>query len=188
MKFAAKNKIDLAIEVWEYLDCESVGAKEIIEIENAIRERFGEHAIDSPMVTARLLADEGAELRHSEIMALYLDRAEELPPHDAALRNLFDLADLDRVESSLKKAENLRRKLKNENDKAGLRLLRERAIEAKSTAQKAAKNKKLPGEERSVQTEAAEWITIWLQSPELFESWVKMRRSSAGFKTAFDGK
>jgi hypothetical protein len=178
MNFAAKNKIDLAIEVWEYLDCESVGAKEIIAIENAIRERFGQQAVDSPMVTARLLADEGAELRHSEIMALYLDRAEKTPPHDAAVRNLFDLSDLDRVEGSLKRAENLRRRLKSENDKEGLRLLRERAIEAKSAAKKASKND-------PVQTEAVEWITLWIQSPELFENWVKMRKTSRDFKTAF---
>ena len=184
----AKTKTDLIVEKWEELDCESVGAKEIVAIEKAVRERFGERAVDSPMITARLLADEGAELRHGEIMKLYLDRAEEAPTHDAALRNLFDLADLDRVERSLKKAENLRKKLKSENDKEGLRLLREEAIEAKSTAQAAAKSKNLSDDQRSIHTEAAEWITLWLQSPELFENWVKMRKASKNFKTAFGGK
>jgi len=184
----AKTKTDLIIEKWEELDCESVGAKEIIAIEEAVRERFGERAVDSPMITARLLADEGAELRHDEIMKLYLDRAEVTPPHDAALRNLFDLSDLGRVESSLKKAENLRKKLTSENDKEGLRLLREEAIDAKAAAQAAAKSKKLSDEHRSFQAEAAEWITLWLQSPELFENWVKMRRASKTFKAAFGSK
>ena len=184
----ARTKTDLIIEKWEELDCESVGAIEIIAIEEAVRERFGQRAVDSPMITARMLADEGAELRHSEIMALYLDRAEEPPPHEAALRNLFDLSDLDRIERSLKKAENLRRKLKSENDKDGLRLLREEAIETKAAAQKAAKNKVLSDDHRAVNAEAAEWITLWLQSPELFETWVKMRRASKNFKAAFGGK
>jgi hypothetical protein len=183
--FAAKNKVDLAIEVWEYLDCESVGAKEIIEIENAIRERFGESAVDSPMITARLLADEGAELRHSEIMALYLDRAEEPPPHDAALKNLFDLSDLQRAESSLKRAENLRRKLLADKDQNGLRLLRKEAIDAKTSAKNYAGDKRHSEEDRRTQAEAAEWITLWLQSPELFETWVKMRKASKDFKKAF---
>jgi hypothetical protein len=33
--------------------------------------------------------------------------------------------------------------------------------------------------------EAVEWITLWLQSPELFETWVKMRKASKDFKTTF---
>jgi hypothetical protein len=183
--YASKNKTDLIIEVWEKLDCESVGAKEIIAIESAVREQFGEQAIDSPMITARLLADEGAELRHSEIMALYLDRAEKPPPHDAALRNLFDVSGLDRLESSLRNAENLRKKLLKDNDNNGLRLLRNKAIDTKTASVKTSKDKRLSETERAIQGEAAEWITLWLQSPELFANWVKLRRSSKEFNTRF---
>ena len=38
---------------------------------------------------------------------------------------------------------------------------------------------------RRVQAEAASWITLWLQSPELFENWVKLRQSSEEFKRTF---
>ncbi len=62
--YKSRTKTDLIIEVWEALDCESVGAKEIIAIEEAVREQFGQNAVESPMILARLLADEGAELRH----------------------------------------------------------------------------------------------------------------------------
>ena len=41
------------------------------------------------MKIARLLADEGAELRHSEIMELYVERASDRP-YDAAFRNLIE--------------------------------------------------------------------------------------------------
>ena len=34
--FESRNKLDLIIEVWEKLDCESVGAKEMIAIRNAV--------------------------------------------------------------------------------------------------------------------------------------------------------
>ena len=67
------------IEVWERLDCESVGAEEIIAIEKSVLDRFGKSAVDSPMVIARLLADEGAVLRHSEIMELYVERNSDRP-------------------------------------------------------------------------------------------------------------
>jgi len=49
----SRTKNDLMIEVWEALDCENIGAKEIIAIENAVRERFGEAAVDSPSVNRR---------------------------------------------------------------------------------------------------------------------------------------
>ena len=58
--FEARNKTDLVIEVWEKLDCESVGAKEILAIEEVVLDRFGRSAVESPMVIARILADEGA--------------------------------------------------------------------------------------------------------------------------------
>ena len=62
----SRTKNDLLIEVWEKLDCESIGASEIEAIETVVRDQYGEAAVESPMVIARLLADEGAELRHSE--------------------------------------------------------------------------------------------------------------------------
>src|SRR5688572_9124508 len=107
--FVSRNKQDLIIEVWEKLDCESVGAEEILAIDTVVRDRFGEAAVDSPMVTARLLADEGAELRHPEIMELYVMRAEDRP-YDAALRNLINTTDLDALFSSIRRVENLRKK------------------------------------------------------------------------------
>jgi len=174
--FAAKNKTDLIIEVWEKLDCESVGAPEIESIETVVRDRFGDSAVDSPMTIARLLADEGAELRHSEIMELYLERASDRP-YDAALTNLFDTSELSRLRTSLRNAENLRRKLLKENDDNGLRILQQTAIDAK--------DKRLSDEKRASNSEAFDWITLWLQSPDLFETWVKMRVSTKEFKSRF---
>jgi hypothetical protein len=31
----------------------------------------------------------------------------------------------------------------------------------------------------------AEWLTLWLQSPEIFDNWVRLRRNSAEFKKRF---
>ena len=69
-KWKSRTKHDLMIEVWEHLDCETVGARELEEIERAVRERFGDGAVESPVRVARLLADEGAELRHAEVLEL----------------------------------------------------------------------------------------------------------------------
>jgi hypothetical protein len=182
--YDARNKTDLIIEVWERLDCESVGRKEIEAIEIAVRGRFGPAAVDSPMIIARLLADEGAELRHSEIMELYLERQAE-PGYDAVLRNVLKLSDLKSALGSIRNLENARRKFADENDKEGLRLLRQRARDGKKEALANAGNRKLSALDRVTQKEIVEWLTIWLQSPEVFESWVKLRQKSKDFQDRF---
>jgi hypothetical protein len=181
--FKARNKTDLIIEVWEKLDCESVGRREIESIETAVRERFGRSAVESPMIVARLLADEGAELRHSEIMELYVKRESE-PGQDAIFRNILQLDSLKTALNTVRNLENARRKFTNDDDKEGLRQLRQTVIEGKNDAQAAAK-KRLSAQEKLVQAEIAEWLTIWLQAPELFESWVGLRQRSTDFLERF---
>lgn len=180
----SRNKTELMIEVWEKLDCESVGASEIEAIETAVEAVFGKPAVDSPMKIARLLADEGAELRHSEIMDLYVKRASHRP-HDADLEKLVDIRDLRGALRSIRAAENLRRRYLSKNDRDGLRLIRQTLIEEKEDKLVVAKKGTVSKDRKVEATEIAEWLTLWLQSPELFETWIKMRRSSPDFVSKF---
>lgn len=182
--YKSRTKTDLMIEVWEVLDCESVGAKEIIAIENAVREKFGKSAVDSPMRIARLLADEGAELRHSEIMKLDIERR-LASPYDAMFRNILKFGDFKETLISIRQLENLRRKFKAENDKDGLRLVKETAIKGKQRAVMIANNPRVEQTKREEKAEIAEWFTLWLQSPEIFENWVTLRINSADFRKKF---
>ena len=182
--YSSRTKADMMIEIWEQLDCESVGAKEIIAIEKAVRERYGTSAVESPMIVARLLADEGAELRHSEIMELYVERASDRP-HDAALRNIVKLGDLASAEASIRNMESLRKKLAADGDKPGLRLLRQDAIEGRDHSLEIARGTKTSQQEKKVQAEIAEWVTLWLNTPEMFEQWLALRKRSPDFRTLF---
>jgi hypothetical protein len=185
--FKSRTKNDLIIEVWETLDCENVGAKEIKAIEEAVRERFGNSAVDSPMRIARLLADEGAELRHAEIMELDVERRQE-SPYAPMFRNILKFSDFKQALISIRNLENLRKKFQNENDKEGLRLVRETALKGKNRAQMISKNEKVEEKKRAEKTEIAEWFTIWLGSPEVFENWVQLRQNSKDFKERFESK
>ena len=182
--YSSRTKPDLIIEVWERLDCESVGAKEIIEIEKAVEERFGKQAVEYPMRIARQLADEGAELRHAEIMELDVERRLDLP-YDAMFRNILRLTDLRTALASLRNLENLRRKFVKDSDKEGLRLVRETALEGKQRALETAQFNHDRSRDPRPFSEMAEWITLWLQSPELFESWITLRIRSNDFVTRF---
>ena len=179
----SRNKTDLIIEVWEKLDCENVGSVEIEAIETVVRDVFGNAAVDSPMTIARLLADEGAELRHSEIMDLYVERASDRP-YDSVLLNLLDTTDLQTTRRSVRQMENLRTKFAKDNDREGLRLLREQTISEKErqlTISRSPKNQS----RSAMAAEIAEWLTLWLQSPEVFESWLTLRIRSADFVARF---
>jgi hypothetical protein len=181
----ARNKVDLMIEVWEKLDCENVGAAEIEAIEQAVSAQFGDAAVESPMRIARILADEGAALRHSELMDLWVRRFTD-QPHEAEFRNLINTGDLDSVERSIKRAENLRHKFLSVGDKEGLRLLREEVIEVKERLKHASRDKKADADVRHMHAEMAEWLTLWLQSPEVFDGWLKLRKRSPQFTRQFN--
>lgn len=181
----SRTKNDLIIEVWEKLDCESVGAREISAIEEVVREQYGSAAVESPMIIARMLADEGAELRHSEIMELDVERRLE-SPYDAVFRNILKFSDFKHTVASINRLENLRKKFTRENDREGLRLMREVALKGKRRAEMIAKNEKVAPEKRAEKREIAEWFTIWLQNPAIFESWVALRQTSTEFQTRFN--
>ncbi len=176
----SRTKKDLIIEVWEKLDCESVGRVEIEAIETVIEGHYGEPAVDPPMVLARLVADEGAELRHSEIMELHVERASDRP-YDAALQNLLNISDLKAAAATIRRLENLRRKYLSDGDKQGLRHIRESALRGKQMASEAISNDSTS----EVSYEIERWLSIWLQTPELFETWVDLRLRSADFVEKF---
>ena len=180
----ARNKTELIIEVWEKLDCENVGAAEIEAIETAVADEYGKAAVDSPMIIARLLADEGAQLRHSEIMNLFVERASDRP-YDAAFRNIFDTAGLATTERSLTNLENLRRKYKSENDREGLRLIREAAIEERKKVIRQAESPHAAPNSRLLYAEIANWFRIWLETPDFFEAWLDIRKISPDFLQVF---
>lgn len=180
----SRTKTDLIIEVWEKLDCESVGAAEISAVEEAVLGHLGDGAVESPMIIARILADEGAELRHAEIMELDIQRRLE-SPYDAMFRNILKFSDFKQTLISIRRLENLRRKFTNENDREGLRLMRETTIKGKRRAQMIANNEKVSDEKRAEKQEIAEWFTIWLQNPEIFENWIMLRQNSPDFIKRF---
>lgn len=181
----AKTKSDLIIEVWEKLDCENVGAKEITAIEDVVREQYGANAVESPMSIARQLADEGAELRHAEILELDVERRSE-SKYDAMFRNILKFSDFKQTVISLRQLENLRKKFTAENDREGLRLVRETALKGKQRAGMISRNPKVDQKKREEKKEIAEWFTIWLQNPQIFENWIELRQKSKDFKERFE--
>ena len=183
----SKTKLDLIFEVWEALDCESIGRAELEAIEAAVIERFGAAAVESPMRTARLLADEGAELRHHEISELdAAQRGED--EYAAAFRNLIKFSTFAEAETTFKNLENLRQKFQRENDKEGMRQLLAKARQARERAEMIQKNQKVNDRKRREKREIADWFKIWLETPQIFFGWLNLRKKSPEFLAQFNNE
>jgi hypothetical protein len=184
-EWKSRTKRDLMIEVWEELDCESVGARELEAVIEAVRERFGDGAVESPASTARLLADEGAELRHAEVLDMDA-RWRTQDPYEPMFRNVVKFSNFEEAAATMRRLENLRRQFSRKGDREGLRRVSDAALKGKQRAQMISRNAKVAERKREEKAEMAEWFTVWLNQPEIFEDWLALRRRSKDFRERFE--
>ena len=183
-EWKARTKRDLMIEVWERLDCESVGAKELEAVTEAVRERFGEGAVESPAIVARVLADEGAELRHAEVLEMDA-RWRTADPYEPMFRNVLKFSTFEEAAGSIKRLDNLRKQFGRKGDREGLRRVQETVLKGKRRAEMIARNQAVNERKRAEKAEIAEWFTVWLNQPEIFADWLDLRRASKDFRERF---
>ncbi|CDM65617.1 hypothetical protein [Pyrinomonas methylaliphatogenes] len=183
-EWRARTKRDLIIEVWEALDCESVGAKELEAIAEVVRARFGEGAVESPAAMARILAEEGADLRHAEVLECDV-RWRLRDPYAPMFRHILKFGTFAQAAASIRQLENLRRKFARARDREGLRRVREVGIKGKRRAEMIARNRKVNAQKRAEKEEIARWFAVWLTTPEIFERWLELRLNSEEFRARF---
>ena len=189
----APTKRALIIAVWESLDGTMVGEAELREIQLAVRKQLGPGAEMSPAAIARVLADEGAELRHPEVIEFDARwREAKIETDNRQLKGLDELLtasplQFKRAEVLIKKLEKLRRRAETSGDQAALHQVRTLAVNGRQQAELLAKDRKLTQEERAKQAEIVEWLKVWIQTPSLFADWLELRRRSAEFQTRFSG-
>jgi|ERR1041385_4266442 hypothetical protein len=160
----------LIIDAWKPLDKEVVGASELESIRETIVNRFG--ADVSPASIARALADYGVRLGHPEILQADVRWRETnvlFTPEDLTLDTLEGATAL------MDKIESLRREL--ENEKLKLEELYQQVRQFKS---------ELELVPTWLGQELAQWLTIWLQNPQIFSEWLALRRSTAEFRERFE--
>ncbi|MBC8031301.1 MAG: hypothetical protein H7Z16_14400 [Pyrinomonadaceae bacterium] len=180
-RWRARTIPDLIIEVWEALDCESVGARELEQIQQALLERFGEGAFASPASIARTVADEGAVLRHPEVF----DFDAEWRERKMSSPDQLSFATLKEALESFVKLDERRQRLEGANDEKGLKRLRDFVVEVRADSQLRAQSKIVGPAERDEAKEVSNCLRVWLESPELFLDWLDLRRRSAEFVKKF---
>ena len=184
MKWQARTRQELIIEVWEALDCESVGERELLAIQNELHKTLGAGAVESPASIARVVADEGAVLRHPEVLncdTKWRTRGLALIPPQQ-----LDFSSLPAAAAALKEIDALRREAEAESNEQTLRQLEEVVMQAGREARLIARSRIVPEQERAVAKELIEWIRVWLQQPRLFDDWLSLRQRSPEYRKKFD--
>jgi len=179
-----QTKRDVIIEVWESLDCESVGADELKEIQRVTREKFGAGAVESPAAIARALSDEGAVLRHPEVLECDA-RWREQNSGEAIFTEALNFGDLAESLESIQKLERWRSKLSFDSDEPGLRRLRAAVRKIREDCLLVARSEIVDESKRVVAAEIAQWLGIWLKQPEIFPDWIDLRKRSSDFVKRF---
>ena len=181
-----QTKRDLIVAVWESLDCESVGADELKEIQRVTQEEFGTGAVESPAAIARTLSDEGAVLRHPEVLECDAKWREQ-NLGEAMFQEALNFGDLTESLASIQKLESWRSKLAFDSDEAGLRRLRAAVRKMREDCLLVARSEIVDERKRVAAAEIAQWLDIWLKQPEIFADWIELRRHSPEFRQRFGG-
>lgn len=184
------SRREKVVDVWRSLGEPTVGEDELRQIQRALS-REPAPRVTSPAIIARILADEGAELRHPEIIEFDARWREARIENEAkGLNRISSLTaakalSLKQAESLIKRLEKLRQRFDRTGDEQS-RQLRSLAIEGRQVVMLRAKSRALDEAGRIEQAEIGEWLRIWLQTPTLFEQWLELRKSSTDFRQKFD--
>ena len=171
-----RTKELLIIDVWKPLDREVVGAAELELIRETIIQRFGTSV--SPASIARALADHGARLGHPEILQADVRWREHnsfFTPED------LTFGTLEAATALMEKIESLRRRFADEELMLEHLLLEVRRI--KSELDLMASSEKVGN--KHLAEELAQWLTVWLQNPQIFPEWLALRRATPEFQQRF---
>ena len=185
-----ERRHELIVSTWHALGQISIGADELSAVQNAIADLVDEDQIPSPASLARELAQEGAELRHPEIIECDAAwRQARLEREAKRFRQLYDLVSdqpltLKRAEGLLAELDRLRQEFASANDDEGLARLKEFAVSVHQSSQTLAESR-VEAVTLAEQTEIAAWLKVWIQTPTIFSDWLELRKRSEEFARKF---
>lgn len=170
------TKYQIIVDVWERMEKDVVGAPELELIQQALALRFG--TIVSLASIARTLADHGERLGHPDVLAADLkwrERTSLFTPEDLTFGNLAAAMSL------IEKIEALRQNFRE--DKPMLEHLRQSVHQIKNELDVLAASDRVG--QNILAQEVGQWLTIWLQNPQIFPEWLALRRNTPEFRTRF---
>jgi hypothetical protein len=185
------NKREIVISIWRDFGEPRVGERELRRVQKALAEGRDPNDALSPAAIARILADQGAELRHPEIIEFDARwREAQIKARNERFKELEEVSaqpplSLEQAEALINELERLRQRFVSESDREDLADLTSFAAQAREAAQSLSRTRTLDAARRMEQAEIAEWLKLWIQNPTVFIHWLALRKRSPEFRDRF---
>jgi hypothetical protein len=174
-----KSKREMVLDIYDREAMGEVTAREIAIINQALVEEFGAGGAMEPGEIARVLADEELPIQFEQIFRM----AGPTEKYENLFSYLPRLETLSQAEASLREIDVLYRKFQRLSDKTGIRFARRTALIGKREAERNAQQ--ADNYKSDEQAEIAQWFTVWLQTPDLFEHWLQVRQATRDYRNKF---
>lgn len=192
----ARTRQEMVLEIYDREAMGEVTEREIRIIQEGLLEAFGEGGLLSPGEIARVLLDEQLPVRLDHVLRMghRLDKYEEMFAGLAFPSTLREAAE------SLRTIDARYREFRQQGDRTGMRYARQTALRARQNALAHPHHRpnlsNWPNSPNSlnrpnwpnleVRQEIAQWFTIWLQTPDIFQTWLEIRQQQPAFRQLVD--
>lgn len=175
------TKQEMVLEIYDREAMGEVTAREIAIINQGLVDEFGEGGAMTPAEIARVLREEDLPVQYGQIFRM------ESPTdkYETLFARLSTCTGLAEAEELLRQIDELYRKFQQAGDRMGTRFARQAAQRVKRHATALSQSPQLAPDERREMGEVAQWVIVWLQTPDIFSQWLELRKASAEFKTTF---
>ena len=102
-------------------------------------------------------------------------------PYSEDLDGVLAFTDFARAEDTLRRLEELRRRFRTAGDQKGIEYCRLVALLGRRRAELIGRNARVNANKRLQKREISTWFAIWLETPDLFEDWLTLRKKSDEF-------
>ena len=103
-------------------------------------------------------------------------------PYREALAGILSFSSFAKAEETLRRLDVLCRKYHSSSDQKGVDYCRQIALKGRRRAELIGRNKRVNPRKREQKLEMAMWFKVWLETPEIFENWLAMRKNTREFR------
>lgn len=172
------TKQEMVLEIYDREAMGEVTAEEIAIINQALVEEYGEGGAMQPAEIARILNEEELPVRFDQIFRM----ASPTEKYESLFRELTTCGSLAEGEAILWRLDKLYREFEQAGDKTGVRFAKAAALQLKRQTAALSESSKATELLRIEMGEVAQWVTIWLQAPDVFAQWLELRKATAAYK------
>lgn len=166
-----KTKTQFAIELLSKERGNRLTGRTVTFVNSELIKQFGPGGRLSGAEIGKLAEEVGLEVDFIDLTGFDDDQR-----YEGVFEQVLKFDNLVSARASILVIDSMFRKYKTANDVIGMNKAREVARRGKKWATIVSKNKKVNELKRAEKAEIAEWFSVWLRTPDLFETWSELRR------------